>query len=62
MKAKDFDIDFSSGCMTCCYSHIEEIGDEEVKLGSVTECEHCGVAMRLENVGGKKLMWRAYKK
>jgi hypothetical protein len=57
-KANEFPVDYSGGSLfTCCESHILEC-EQEVSVGSIIECDHCGKEMVLTNKDGK-LMWRA---
>ena len=56
MRACDFEVDYDK-LFTCCGSHIIEC-EQEVSVGSIIECDHCGKEMVLTNKDGK-LMWRA---
>lgn len=57
MKVKDYEVDFNSGLMTCCWNEILENNDDAYE-GMILECEECGLEMKLEDIDGV-LMWRA---
>lgn len=55
MKVSDFEIDWSSGVLTCCGDHIMN-NQSPCKEGDTITCDECGIEMVLTQVGNK-LMW-----
>jgi hypothetical protein len=61
MKASDFDLDFSNGGFNCCQDHIYSC-DDDVEIGSVIECEECGIRMILTELSSGAIRWFALDK
>jgi len=57
MKVSDYEVDFGSGCFTCCMNEI--LGnDDQAQEGDTITCDDCGTEMVLTRKDGK-LMWSA---
>lgn len=59
MKVCDYEVDYTSGCFTCCENEVMD-NDDEAHEGMTITCDDCGTELVLQGKDGK-LMWRARK-
>jgi len=59
MKVRDYEVDYSSGLITCCGDEVMN-NSSEAEEGMIIECEECGAKMVLKDCGNGTLKWCAY--